>query len=61
MEVSVAHAPENNSTTASMLTEGSTVIVWTELVAINLNQTSSSAVPAQPTCDCDAPNDVELV
>jgi len=27
MEVSVAHAPENNSTTASMLTEGSTVIV----------------------------------
>jgi hypothetical protein len=47
--------PEYNCTTASIVDEGSTVIVAVVFTAVKLYQTSSSAVPEQPTNDCVAP------
>lgn len=46
--------PEKTSNTASVIVVGVTVIVWLVLVATNVYQTSSSAVPLQPASDCVA-------
>jgi hypothetical protein len=44
-----------------MPADGATVIIWLVAVAVNLYQTSSSAVPTQPVIVCVAPMDVPLV
>ncbi len=56
-----AHVPLNICNTMSEMVEGLAVITCEVAVASNLYQTSSSAVPEQPTCDCDAPIEVPIV